>query len=140
MKKFVIIIFVFSYGLNLFSQMELTKYIEIDFEEDTFDQYISFDTSANNIWQTGTPQKTFISSGLWDSKRCLITDTVNNYPKNNYSAFTVSVHWPKIEEIDTPIINFIFYHKFDTDSAMDGGKIEVSFDGQDWYDVWSWSL
>jgi hypothetical protein len=140
MKKFVIIVFVFLYGLNLFSQMDLAKYVEIDFEEDTFDQYISFDTSANNIWQTGTPQKTFISSGLWDSKRCLITDTVNNYPKNNYSAFTVSVHWPKIEEIDTPIINFIFYHKFDTDSAMDGGKIEVSFDGQDWYDVWSWSL
>jgi hypothetical protein len=140
MKKIVIAVIVFLYGSRLFAQFSNGRSLEIDFEVDTFDQYISFDTSANNIWQIGTSQKTFINSGLWDSKRCIITDTVNNYPENNYSAFTVSVHWPKIEEIDTPIINFIFYHKFDTDSAMDGGKIEVSFDGQDWYDVWSWSL
>jgi hypothetical protein len=135
MKKFAIIVFVFSYGLRLSAQSDYGRLLEIDFEVDTFDQYISFDTSANNIWQIGTPQKTFINSGLWDSKRCMMTDTVNNYPVNNYSAFTVSVHWPKIEEIDSPIISFLFYHKFDTDSAMDGGKIEVSFDGQDWYDL-----
>ena len=139
MKKLVIVVFVFSYGLRLFAQINYERWLEIDFEADTFDQYISFDTSANNIWQIGTPQKTFINSGLWDSKRCIITDTVNNYPKNNYSAFTISVHWPKIEEINSPIIVFSFYHKFDTDSAMDGGKIEVSFDGQDWYDLF-WDL
>ncbi len=139
MKKLVIIVFVFSYGLRLSAQSDYGRLLEIDFETDTFDQYISFDTSANNIWQIGTPQKTFINSGLWDSKRCIMTDTVNNYPANNYSAFTVSVNWPKIEEIVTPVINFWFYHKFDTDSAMDGGKIEVSFNGQNWYDLF-WDL
>ncbi|MBN2521498.1 MAG: T9SS type A sorting domain-containing protein [Bacteroidales bacterium] len=137
MKKLVMFIIVLSSTISMFSQTEKYRALEIDFETDTFGSYITFDTSKNNIWQIGIPQKTFINSALWNSKKCIITDTVNNYPVNNYSVFTVSVHWPKIEEIVSPIIDFGFHHKFYTDSATDGGRVEVSFNGEEWFDVWN---
>ena len=97
----------------------------IDF--DTSGAGVFIDTNLiSNVWQIGVPQKTYFTSAL-TLPNAIITDTINPYPTNNYSAFYITipnVYWSGV--------NLEFKHKFDSDTLIDGGKIEVSSDKITW--------
>ena len=91
------------------------------------------DSSASNIWQVGAPQKTFFGTS-YSAPYAIMTDTVNSYPVNNSSTFSVF--------IDSCMYGFIpnaeieFWHKYETDSGKDGGYVEFSLDsGRTWINV-----
>lgn len=93
---------------------------------------IQLDTSTQNIWQIGEPQKPFFDTA-YTCPNALVTDTINPYPvaNNSYFDLTLSVYdyyWFGI------IVGF--RHKFQTDTLTDGGYIDVSYDnGQSWVNV-----
>jgi hypothetical protein len=97
----------------------------IDFEGSLLQ--IEIDTSyADNIWQIGQPNKAIFDSA-YSVPFAMITDTVDYYPTSNQSSFILKV------ELDGSDRVVSFKHKFDTDSARDGGFVEVSFNqGIDW--------
>ncbi len=133
----VILTFNFSlFTFNSFSQSNVGDTIsmyEINF--DTAYHYINIDTSSHNLWQVGTPHKTYFNSA-YSSAKAIVTDTVNDYPVNNYSYFDLyigSFNFP----LGYPYDIFIdFWHKFDTDTLKDGGYITVSWDkGLTWMNI-----
>ncbi|NLH53849.1 MAG: T9SS type A sorting domain-containing protein [Bacteroidales bacterium] len=101
-------------------------------DECTFEfpcNYLKLEDGANNIWQIGTPLKTNFNSA-YSPTHAIVTDTINPYPPSNHSSFILKA----------PVCynnTFItFWHKFNTDSLIDGGYIEASFDkGQSWMNV-----
>jgi len=91
----------------------------IDFES-PIPSILQLDTTSNNIWQIGPPQKTFLNSAR-SPKNVLVTDTINNYPANVTSSF--------IYEFVFPVsANLNFWYKLDSEPGRDGGYIEMSLD------------
>jgi hypothetical protein len=96
---------------------------------------IELDTSSQNIWQIGTPQKTIFNSAA-TRPFAIVTDTINFYPTNNTSRFIAKV-WN----------NWVWYwgifalqwkQKLDMDTSYDGGIIEYSVDnGNTWVNVFN---
>ncbi|MEP7127646.1 MAG: T9SS type A sorting domain-containing protein, partial [Chitinophagales bacterium] len=85
-----------------------------------------------NIWQIGTPQKTFFGNAF-SLPNAIQTDTLNVYPVNNHSVFTLkftnnigySVDWNRTE--------LSFWHKYQTSALNDSGSISFSIDnGVSW--------
>ena len=103
------------------------------FQFDTSSTYLKVDTSAQNIWQIGQPQKVFFDSA-YSPKNAIVTDTVDTYPANNHSWFDIYVG--KFNNDYYPnIVFFEMKHKFDTDS-LEGGYISVSWDnGATWNNI-----
>ncbi len=102
---------------------------------DTPYNYIHMDTSIQNLWQVGPPQKTFFSSAYSPSK-AIVTDTVTDYPVNNHSYFDLYVGNFNFNGLYPFDIFIDFRHKFDTDTLKDGGYITVSWDkGLTWMNV-----
>lgn len=102
------------------------------------DQFVDFDNHLNpiivdsidnNLWQIGTTSK--FNSTYLPYKKSVVTDTLNDYPINNYSTFKIVV-----------VGNFYpdsylsFIHRYDTDQGQDGCRIEI-FNSQEkkWEDV-----
>lgn len=120
MKTFLLTI------ISLFTlQMTKAQTETVDFDGSLF--RIEIDTAyAENIWQVGRPSKTFFDSA-YSAPNAIVTDTVNFYPINNQSSFTLGFNLSGSQ----PTIDFT--HKFDTDSSFDGGFVEFSFDqGATW--------
>jgi hypothetical protein len=136
MKKFFIIIQFLIYGLISHAQL-LHEYINFE----TRDSLLTIDTTlTGNTWQIGTPSKIFFDSA-WSAPKAIVTDTLNFYPPNNFSAFTIKIWDPSWNLYFYPIIAFNIHHKFDTDSLKDGGYIEVSYDsGSTWENLASAGL
>jgi hypothetical protein len=89
------------------------------------------DTSSNNIWQIGRTIKFGVSSTR-DSTCSMITDTLNPYPINNLSMFTVVLPHNAVWGWNYNYY-FKFWHRFDTDSLLDGCWLEFSVDtGHTW--------
>ena len=107
------------------------QYTPLTFNFDTIEN-VYIDTSIiGNTWQIGRPQKT-IFNNPFNGQRAILTDTINFYPNNNLSEFIIKTptymsNWGGIE--------FYFRHKFDTDTLVDGGTIEVSYDGINWENI-----
>jgi len=83
------------------------------------------DTSANNIWQIGPPQKIIFESAS-TFPNVLITDTINSYPPSDTSEFYFT--------IDPDLFGFGIFalqwnQKLDFESGSDGGLIEYTTDG-----------
>ncbi len=97
---------------------------------------IDIASNPNNIWQIGPPQKTVLNNS-YSFPNVIITDTVNTYPVNDTSSFTIesaaiqsssSVNWSNF------ILNFKYYVASDT--LVDFGIIEFSPDnGTTWIDL-----
>jgi hypothetical protein len=87
--------------------------------------WIILHNDTSNIWQIGPPQKLFFDTA-YSATNALVTDTINPYPISNHSYFDLRIP-------DT--LNFIgnvilsFKHKFQTDTLIDGGYLEISNDG-----------
>jgi hypothetical protein len=121
-------------SLSIFSQINPFLGI-IDVDSCKFETpciLVNIDTSAQNIWQIGEPQKPFFNEA-YSIPNALITDTLNSYPTQNHSFFDL-----KFCVYDYYIFGIIvgFKHKYQTDTLSDGGYIDVSYDnGQTWVNV-----
>ena len=94
--------------------------------------FAHIDTTAGNIWQIGTPQKTFFGIA-YSSPFAIMTDTINPYPTNNLSRFTIEYSDSSTYLGDAYLG---FWHKYEMDSLMDGGFVEISVDsGATWLNV-----
>lgn len=110
-------------------------YYCLTFDDTTCEYHIAIDLAAfpNTIWQ-----KEFTQKPVLDSTVCLttvmITDSINPYPVNNHSVFTIT-------NIATPADVFGFRtfagdYYVQTDSLNDYGIIELSLDhGLTWIDI-----
>ena len=108
------------------------------FEDTICMKHVLKDTASGNLWQTGKPQKNVINSAIF-SDNAIITDTINVYPENNLSIFTIRsvASWGDVYGFRT----FSGYYNVHTDSLKDYGTIEYSPDmGTTWIDLVSDTL
>lgn len=78
---------------------------------------------TTNVWQFGTSPKAH-----FDSAYGFVTDTINPYPINHRSI--LEYRMPRYDGVFTILM---FEHKYQTDSLIDGGYLQVSCDnGQSW--------
>jgi hypothetical protein len=104
---------------------------------------VIIESTVNNLWQKGKTTK-FGTSNTRDTSCAIMTDTLNSYSTNNTSAFHFNL--PTRYSGD-PYYNYYlkFWHKFDTDSLLDGCWLEFSDDtGNTWHRIdslngWGWS-
>ena len=135
MKK---VLLLFAAVISIYSYSQ--KYVGEKFYLDTIDfeepyQYIEIDTSTQNLWQIGIPNKVIFNSA-YSPVNVLLTDTVNTYPINNYSYFDLYVGEWNFGTNYPMNIWVEFKHKFNTDTLKDGGYITVSFDnGQTFFNI-----
>jgi Secretion system C-terminal sorting domain len=97
---------------------------------------IRLDSSVNNIWQIGSPQKTIFSSAN-TAPNALVTDTLNFYPINNISRFSINplgvTDW---QGGGVGAIRWV--QKLDFDSLYDGAMLEFSIDsGTTWQNAFN---
>ena len=105
----------------------------ITFEEPY--EYITIDTSGQNIWQIGEPNKIFFDSA-YSINNAIVTDTLNFYPANNNSYFDLKIGAFNFYEYYPYDIFIEIKHKFDSDTLKDGGFISVSYDnGSTWMNI-----
>lgn len=121
------------------------SYDSVTFEQVT--DKIVIENSGDNIWQIGTPQKTFFNSAHSGIK-AIVTDTVNDYPPDDTSRFIYIIRNPYTQTCYTTME---FWHKYDMDPAGDKGIIDASYDGgltwevvkdtsdfDPWWGSWFW--
>lgn len=91
-------------------------------------------SAKDSLWQIGTTQKTFFSAGGF-AKEGIMTDSVNTYPINADCSFVLNL--PQIYKYKAPFNPIVtFTHRYETDSANDGGLVEFSVDsGATWNNV-----
>ncbi|MFZ1688940.1 MAG: hypothetical protein WAU70_16075 [Flavobacteriales bacterium] len=97
------------------------------------------DTTFGNLWEVGSPQKAFFNTAHSGSN-VIITDTLNTYPANNSSSFTMKASLSQIGWY--PVFFLRFYHAFQMDSLHAGGYAQVSWDdGATWVNIFdSWLM
>lgn len=95
---------------------------------------VELDTSSSNIWQIGTPQKIIFDSSA-TFPNAIVTDTINNYPINNISRFTIKT----LNEFDPfGIFALQWKQKLDMDTTYDGGIVEFTIDqGLTWQNAFN---
>jgi hypothetical protein len=94
---------------------------------------IEIDTTENNIWQIGPPQKSIFDSAA-TFPNVIVTDTINNYPPNNVSSFSFEL--PFEDEWQYGIFAVQWMQKLDMDHGHDGGIVEFSLDsGNTWHNA-----
>lgn len=108
----------------------------LDFETPTYLSRVLIDTTSNpnNIWQIGPPNKTVFTSAH-SSPNVIVTDTLNSYPINDTSSFTIihivpSYGWPASES------SILGWYNVNSDTLTDYGYIEFSTDlGNTWFSL-----
>lgn len=138
MKRFIVTVSLVFIVSCLFSQQT-----EISLDTITFENtctYLKIDTSSQNIWQIGVPNKTIFNSS-YSLTHAIVTDTVNYYPVNNHSYFDIYIGRtiPVGNYYNSPFpwaFGFEINHKYDTDTLHDGGYITISYDmGNTWTNI-----
>lgn len=126
MKKKIALI-----AITLIPFLSKGQIMPLVFNFDTVESVFIDTGLVGNVWQIGQPQKTYFNAAF-TIPNAMVTDTINAYPNNCFSEFTVK----------TPTyINFwggvsmSFFHKFQTDTLLDGGTILISNDGQSWVNI-----
>ena len=112
-----------SYYLNFEDSMEL-HHVTLDII-----------SNPNNIWQIGTPQKTFFSNAS-SIPNAIITDTILTYPSNDTSIFIITniVGGLGFDYPHTVILSGKYF--VNSDTLTDFGTIEFSPDnGNTWLDL-----
>ena len=138
MKNIMLLCFAIFFIKSSKGQYTVVAEESTNFENNT--SLIHIDTTNGNIWQIGTPQKTFFGNS-YSVPYSIMTDTLNSYPINTFSTFTFEYNdtnfWYTI-----PDASIGFWHKYEMDSLKDGGYVEISLDsGMTWTNVAnSWSL
>lgn len=105
---------------------------ECDFDGVVNNCEFSFHPSLQNTWQIGTPQKPFFGNA-YSAPNAIQTDSINAYPANNYSEFTLKFANNVVDATDWTITMFSFWHKYQTDFLNDFGAVAYSLDdGSTW--------
>jgi len=108
----------------------------LDFEDTAALHHLRIDTASNpnNIWQVGAPQKT-IFTNAYSSPNVIITDTINPYPINDTSSFTiVNVAGTGYTSPHTASLQGVY--SVNSDTLTDFGTIEFSpNNGTSWYNI-----
>lgn len=105
--------------------------------EDTLDftpqnSWITINGPETNIWEIGRPDKMFFNS-THNGNRAILTDSSSYYSNNCNDYFYITIPWSD-NTWGEGILSF--YHKFDTDTLIDGGVIEMSYDnGASWINI-----
>jgi hypothetical protein len=133
MKKQILLFTLFlTIALNVYSQFGNLD--TINFEKHR--ELVKIDTSQKgNIWQIGSPHKTFFDSA-YSKPYAIVTDTTGYYPVKNISSFNVILPGTKAPggNWNSCMVPHIYYwQKFDMDTLKDSGKVEISADmGKTW--------
>jgi len=98
-----------------------------------FSNFFQNDFSINsNLFETGSSPKNPYLNDVF-GYNALMTDTVNNYTKNNFSSIRIKV---RCVECNNGEFSIYFYHKLDCDSLNDGGLVQYSTnDGTTWDNI-----
>ena len=122
------------FSVASFSQS--SSFYTLDFEDTAALHHLRIDTvsNLNNIWQVGAPQKT-IFTNAYSNPNVIVTDTINPYPINDTSSFTiVNVAHDGFTAPHTA--SLIGEYSVNSDTLTDFGTIEFSPDnGTSWYDI-----
>ncbi|HEY9115814.1 MAG TPA: T9SS type A sorting domain-containing protein, partial [Bacteroidales bacterium] len=132
MKKLIVLLIVLPVYF-LFNQLHSQEFY-LDFDYPYGMEHVQIDTSnAGNLWQIGPPQKAGFNTAL-SQPNVMITDTINPYPADNYSVFTI---WDIIDEgYYFGLKTFRGAYKVQSDSLHDFGMMEFSHDmGSSWIDM-----
>jgi len=112
----------------------------VNFEEPEFTEAVIIDTVSypDNIWQFGQPQKPGFGNA-YSAPNVIITDTVEPYPVNNSSYFTI------VNVVEYGfyygLVTFNGYYNVQSDSLNDFGSFEFSPDnGSTWINLFSDTL
>ena len=130
MKRSIIFL-VLSFCIGVINAQIYYFHEEINFESNL--DLIRIDTNSNNDWQIGSPQKQFFNSA-YSIPNVIVTDTINPYSISSNSSFYISIKDYQWFEGSPSTLSF--YHKYDSDSLLDGGFIDVSYDGgETWLNI-----
>lgn len=133
MKKLTTLFFVFTVGLV--SGQEICENYCLDFENSYCLDHLIIESIAypGNLWQIGKPQKILFDSA-YSQPNAIVTDTIQFYPVNNHSAFTI---WNPATMGDIYGLRGVSgWYQVQTDSLKDYGMIEFSPDmGETWIDI-----
>jgi len=92
-------------------------------------------TNPNNIWQIGQPQKSVFTSAV-STPNVIVTDTMNSYPINDTSSFTIELTIDTIYSHEARLLAFEVSYNVNSDTLTDYGMIEYSPDnGSTWFDL-----
>ena len=126
---FILHFFVYSTTAQVYTQY-------FDGADTIFDNSVNveLDTSNSNIWQIGASQKIIFDSAA-TVPNAIVTDTINSYPVNNVSRFTIKIH----NQIQSwGILAVQWKQKLDMDTTYDGGIIEFTTDhGLSWQNAFN---
>ncbi len=119
---------------SLSAQTCYNEYYCLSFYDTVCMYHLSIDTSnSNNIWQIGLTQKPMMDSTVCNTK-AIVTDSLNAYPVNNQSVFTITNLATSGDYYGFRIFSVNYYVQ--SDSLNDFGKIELSLDkGINWIDI-----
>ncbi|MCD6113381.1 MAG: T9SS type A sorting domain-containing protein [Bacteroidales bacterium] len=133
MKNLILLLTISLTSIQSFAQHWTEVWDTITFEKPY--EYLVIDTSSQNIWQIGEPNKTFFDSA-YSINNAIVTDTLNYYPINNYSYFDLKIGAFNYNGYYPDDIFIEIKHKIDTDTLRDGGFITVSYDqGLTWMNI-----
>ncbi len=129
MKKLILILVLFIFTLSSI-RAQITQAIGDLLITDTLETtplhpWIDIPNPTLNLWQVGIPQKPFFNAA-YQNGIPILTDALNFYPTSIDEYFQITI--PEYDSLYGEVI-LSFYHKYDTDSLMDGGIIDVSNDG-----------
>ncbi len=94
--------------------------------------------SADTIWQIGVPQKLVLNETS-SQPNAIITDTLNTYPTNTSASFIVELDEYAI--MSFPYIQLEWFQYTDFEEGIDGGIIDVSYDGKEtWKNIFTDTL
>jgi len=127
MRTFIFTILVAFVLSGSAQDLNYTPHDSIFFEHNTVPVYM--DPSPVNIWQIGTPQKSWLNNA-YSPPLAIITDTVNPYPAGNTSSFSFVIDSGQIFPLSGRLATyFSFIHRYETDTINDYGTVEASIDG-----------
>lgn len=96
--------------------------------------FMQLDSSANNVWQIGAPQKMIFNNAA-TQPNTIVTDTLQFYPVNANSSFQFGVdpQW-----FGFGILAIQWVQKLDLDPGSDGGMVEFSTNADtNWYNAFN---
>ena len=122
------------FSVASFSQS--SSFYTLDFEDTAALHHLRIDSvsNLNDIWQVGAPQKPIFTNAYYNPN-VIVTDTINPYPINDTSSFTiVNVAGDGFTYPHTA--SLIGEYSVNSDTLTDFGTIEFSPDnGTSWYDI-----
>jgi hypothetical protein len=107
---------------NYFLKAQVTFYNYFEGPPSTNNLTVTILPTPNNIWQIGKPQKTLFSAAS-STPNVIITDTINKYPVNNASTFTMVILTNTFLPFPTVVR---WKQKLDMQLKRDGGFVEFS--------------